>query len=196
MSWKDHIVHILPKLNSTSYALRCRFNFSNFETTKLFCYAYFHSIMKYGITFFSNSTDIKGVLQLQKKTMRIMMRVHSISSFRPIFKALKILKVAAQYGLSLMAYPARNLEHFIFNNSIHSVCTSGRLQLQRPATYIASCQKGMYHQSITIYNILPKCIGDLVEVRKQLLQSLRSFEIKQSFYLIDEFSDYCVTQVL
>jgi len=37
----------------------------------MFYYAYFHLVIKYGITFWGNSTDIKGVFQLQKKTMRI-----------------------------------------------------------------------------------------------------------------------------
>jgi len=43
-----------------------------------------------------------------------------VSSCRPVFKALKILKVAAQYLLPLMAFVAHNWEHLIFNNSIHS----------------------------------------------------------------------------
>jgi hypothetical protein len=112
-------VHILPKLSSACYALRCMYTPSNIETIEMFCCAYFHLVIKYGITFTSNYTDNKGFFQLQKKTTGIRMGINSMISRSPISKALKILKVAAQYLLPLMAFVAHNLEHFIFTNSIY-----------------------------------------------------------------------------
>jgi hypothetical protein len=47
MNWKNHTVHILPKLSSACYAIRCMYNFSNTEKIKMINYAYFRSIMKY-----------------------------------------------------------------------------------------------------------------------------------------------------
>ena len=87
--------------------------------------------MKYDMVFLGNCTDIKRVFQLQKKTVRIMMGFNSRSSNLPVFRALKILTVAAQYILSLMIFQAYNLEYFTFNNLIYSVCTGTRLQLHR-----------------------------------------------------------------
>jgi len=55
---------------------------------------------------------------LYKKSMKIMIGINSVSSCRPVFKALKILKVVAQYLLPLIAFVTHNLEHLIFNNSI------------------------------------------------------------------------------
>ena len=47
MNWKNHTVHILPKLSSACYTIRQMYNFSNTEKIKMNNYAYFHSIMEY-----------------------------------------------------------------------------------------------------------------------------------------------------
>ena len=102
------------------------------------------SIMKYGMLFLGNSTDIKRVFQLQKKTMRIMMGFYSSSSL-PVFRALEILTVTAQYIFSLMIFQAYNLEYFTFNNLICSICTGGRLERHRSQTNLASYHKDEYY---------------------------------------------------
>jgi len=51
MNWRNHIVHMLPKSCSACYAIRCMYNFSNIERIKIIYYAYFHSIMMYGMVF-------------------------------------------------------------------------------------------------------------------------------------------------
>jgi hypothetical protein len=60
-------------------------------------YAYFHSLMKYGIIFWGNSFDIKKVFTLQKKIVRIMMGVKSHNSCRGLFKRLQILTCCCEY---------------------------------------------------------------------------------------------------
>jgi len=64
--------------------------------------------LKNGIVFSGNSTDVKRVTQLQKKTMRTMLGVNSRSSCRPIIKALKILMISALCTLSLMTILAHD----------------------------------------------------------------------------------------
>jgi len=36
MNWRNHIMHMLPKLSSACYAIRCMYNFSNIERIKIF----------------------------------------------------------------------------------------------------------------------------------------------------------------
>jgi hypothetical protein len=50
LSWKRHIDQLLPKLNTACYAIRTLRPYVNQETLLMVCYAYFHSIMYYGIT--------------------------------------------------------------------------------------------------------------------------------------------------
>jgi hypothetical protein len=51
LSWKTHIERINPRLSSAYCAIRSVFNFSNMNTLKMIYFAYFHSVLKYGITF-------------------------------------------------------------------------------------------------------------------------------------------------
>jgi hypothetical protein len=51
LSWKTHIDSLLPKLSSVSYAIRALEPFVNQETLLMVYYAYFHSIVYYGVIF-------------------------------------------------------------------------------------------------------------------------------------------------
>jgi hypothetical protein len=44
---------------------------SNINTLKVIYFAYFHSLMKYGIILWGNSSGSKKVFTLQKRTVRI-----------------------------------------------------------------------------------------------------------------------------
>jgi hypothetical protein len=77
-------------------------------------FAYFHSVIKYGIIFGGNSTDAVGVFISQKKD-RIMAGVGSRSSCRSLFKKLDISPVPCQYIFSLMMFVVDNQENFQIN---------------------------------------------------------------------------------
>jgi hypothetical protein len=69
--WKNHIGQMIPKLSRACYAVRSIFHVSNTDTLKSIYFAYFHSIMKYGITF-GNLSNSKMIFTLQKRIVRIM----------------------------------------------------------------------------------------------------------------------------
>jgi hypothetical protein len=66
-------------------------HFSNIDTLKSIYFAYFHTLMKYGLIFGGNSSDSKKVFTLQKKIVRLVMGVKSCNSCRDLFKRLEIL---------------------------------------------------------------------------------------------------------
>jgi hypothetical protein len=134
MNWRTHIGQITTKLSSACYAITCVYHLANIESLLKIYYAYFRSVLTYGIIFWGTSTDVKRVLKLQKKTVRNMIGVNSRSLRRPVFKKLKILTVPAQCILLLMTFFVQNSEYFIFNHSIHSIVTRERLQLLRLGT--------------------------------------------------------------
>jgi hypothetical protein len=76
LSWNTHIEQIIPRLSSACYAIRSMFHFSNMDTLKMIYFAYFHSILKYGIMFWGNHTDSVRIFQLQTKVVRIMAGVN------------------------------------------------------------------------------------------------------------------------
>jgi hypothetical protein len=86
MNWKTHTGPKTPKLSCACYATRCTYHLTNTDSLIIIYYAYFLSILTYGIIFWGSSTDVKTVFKLQKKAVRIMMSVSSKSSGRPILK--------------------------------------------------------------------------------------------------------------
>jgi hypothetical protein len=143
------------------------YHLTNIDSLIMIHYACFHSLLTYGIIFRGSSTDVKGVPSLQKKAVRIMMGVNSRSSCRPVLKKLKILTVPAQYISSLMTFFVQNSEYFIFNHSVHSIETRGRLQLHRPGEKPCIILEGCILCNCEDLQF-PKCVARLVNDKKKL----------------------------
>jgi len=86
LNWKDHIEQIIPKLSAASYAIRSAVHINNVNTLKLIYNAHFHSIIKYEIIIWGNSTNSGKIYTLQKKTIRIMAGTQPRTSCRSLFK--------------------------------------------------------------------------------------------------------------
>jgi hypothetical protein len=67
LSWTTHIDNILPKLSSACYAMRSVKPYVSQQMLKVIYYSYFHSIMSYGIIFWSHSAGCMRVFRLKKK---------------------------------------------------------------------------------------------------------------------------------
>jgi hypothetical protein len=66
LNWKSHMEYILPKLSSAIFVIRSLSYFMSTETLRMVYFSYFHSILKYGIIFWGNSTNNSRVFKLQK----------------------------------------------------------------------------------------------------------------------------------
>jgi hypothetical protein len=62
LNWKNHIDQMVPKLSGACYTVRLMFHISNITTLKSIYFAYFHSIIKYGIIFWDNSSNSGKIL--------------------------------------------------------------------------------------------------------------------------------------
>jgi hypothetical protein len=56
LSWKDHINNLVTKLSAASYSIRILSVVMTQESLKIMYFAHVHSVMSYGIIFWSNST--------------------------------------------------------------------------------------------------------------------------------------------
>lgn len=67
LNWKNRIKEITPKLNSACFAIRSMQEIVNINTLQTIYFAYFHSVMSFGIIFWGNSTDSNSIFLLQKE---------------------------------------------------------------------------------------------------------------------------------
>jgi hypothetical protein len=58
LNWKSHMEYILPKLSSAIFVIRSLAYFMSSETLRMVYFSYFHSLIKYGIIFWGNFTNI------------------------------------------------------------------------------------------------------------------------------------------
>jgi hypothetical protein len=72
INWKNHIHGILPKLSSACYLFRRMYPHFNEDTLKMIYFAYFHSVMEFGIPFCGFSTESNKILLQQKRILRTM----------------------------------------------------------------------------------------------------------------------------
>jgi hypothetical protein len=64
LNWKDHNDQIIHKLSAACYVVTQMYHFVNQNTLKSIYFAYFHSIVKYGILFWSNSSNNRRIFTL------------------------------------------------------------------------------------------------------------------------------------
>ena len=67
INWKNHTEHMTPKLSGPCYAIQSMVHISNIHTLRSVYYAHFHSVIKYGIKFWGNSSNSGMIFTLQKK---------------------------------------------------------------------------------------------------------------------------------
>jgi hypothetical protein len=155
----------------------------NNDTLKSIYFAYFHSIVNYGIIFWWNSSNSKKIFTLQKRMIRIMVGAHLRTSCRRLFKKLE----PSQYIYSLMSFFFGNEENFQTNSSLRSINTRNKHRLHRPIANLSCFQKGASYSGIRIFNSVPRSIKSLKNEKTRFKVALKIFLNAHSFCSVDEF---------
>jgi hypothetical protein len=66
LSWKSHITNLCGKLNKACYAIRAIKPSMSQESMKMIYYSYVHSLLLYGIIFWSNAPHNEDIFKSQK----------------------------------------------------------------------------------------------------------------------------------
>jgi hypothetical protein len=66
LNWKTQVKSMLPRLGKVCFVIKKMKLYSNIATLIMVCYSYFHSLMRYGIVFWGNSTEAKKIF-LQRR---------------------------------------------------------------------------------------------------------------------------------
>jgi hypothetical protein len=71
LNWKNHVDQMILELSWACCAVGSVFHIVSIDTLKSVYFAYFHSIMKYGIIFWGYSSSSKKIFTLQKKIIKL-----------------------------------------------------------------------------------------------------------------------------
>jgi len=174
LSWREHILHLTPKLNKAYHAIRTIKLFMSQNVLRTVYFPYFHSVMSYGIIFCGNP-HITNSFKIQKRIIRIITNKGNRASRENLFKQPQILTLPSQYIFSLLTFVAKNRDLFSSNNEIHYINTRLNYILHLPTTNLTVVQKGVLLSASKFYNYLPIHIKSLSKHFKQLKYKVYPF---------------------
>jgi len=153
-------------------------------------FAYMHSTITYGIVFWGSSPYSMNIFELQKRVIRIIMKVDNRMSCRELFKKLNILPLYSQYILSILLFVVNNIDEFTISSNVHSIRTRHRSDLHPPLPRLTKHKKGIHYSGIKIFNYLPQNIKNLFRNVKKFKLTLKRFLSVGSFYTLEEYFDW------
>jgi hypothetical protein len=186
LKWYTHTQQLANKLSGICFALRVIKSSTGLETARTLYYAYFQSLLMYGLIFWGNSGNAKLVFKLQKRAIRSMMQIPTTISCKHYFKLLRILPLPSLYIYEVLTYIKANLNSFTTNSKIHSHNTRKKDDL-----FLVQCNTSLYKNNFNnmghrMLNHLPQYIKE-IPVLEKFKKTLKTYLLDHCFYSIDEF---------
>lgn len=185
LQWGPHITTLCSKLSSAAFAVRQIRQFSDVDTARLVYFAYFHSIMSYGILLWGGAADIESVFVLQKRAIRAIYRMRCRDSLREKFKVINILTVPGQYIFENIMFARRNSGLLPRLGDGHNFNTRNQNQLAFPKTRLAKVNKSFIGNSVRFFNKIPEQIKNLplLKFKTCVKQNLA----KKGYYKVSQY---------
>jgi hypothetical protein len=190
VTWNFHIDILSKKLAKAAYAIRVLKYSINSDALITVYYAYFHSLLSYGIEIWGNAalylTD--RVFILQKRVIRIIANLGPLDSCREAFIKFKILPFPALYIYKALLFLKKNPQYFETSVISHNYNTRHKDLLNVDKHRTTAKEKGLHYSAIKFYNHLPKHLRDEQDINKFKLK-LRTLLLDSKVYSIKDFFD-------
>lgn len=185
LQWGNHIKNLASKLSSAAYAIRRIRRLTNMDTARLVYFAYFHSIMSYGIMVWGRAADIETIFILQKRAIRAIYNLRTRDSLKDLFKNINILTAHCQYIYEIIIYVRKNLNLFFKNSEKHSYSTRNKTKLAVPKFRLTKTKKTFLGDCIQFYNKIPLRITELPD--NKFKKCVKEKLINKAYYKIRDF---------
>jgi hypothetical protein len=151
-------------------------------------YAYFQSLLIYGLIFWGNLGNAKLIFRLQKRAIRTMMQIPKIISCKQYFKSLHILPLPCLYIYiyEVLVYIKDNVNVFTTNSGIHVHNTRKKDDLFIVPCNTSLCKNNFNNTGLRMLNQLPQYIKE-IPVLYKFRRTSKTFLLDHCFYSIEEF---------
>lgn len=185
LSWEYHIDYITGKLSRVIFLLKQLKNHVSDHYVRTAYFAFFQSIVTYGIVLWGNCSRMKEILLLQKKIIRIMMNADRLAHCKPFFIELKILTVVNLYIYSVLLYTKNNLPYLHQRRDIHLHNTRSSNKLNLPYCRLSTSLNSYKSIGMRIYNKLPSSMVNTP--LEQFKNNMFDWLVSRPFYSLQEF---------
>lgn len=184
--WNDHIEHIMPKLNKAIYNMSCLAPIVSRQIQLLVYFAYFQSIITYGIIIWGKATHTERVFKAQKKIVRIILGLSPRESCKNAFQRLGLLTFPCLYIFEMVKHVHENTHIYNINNIKHNHHTRYKDNFRIPKHRLTLFENGPYYSGIQIYNKIPHEIKSLGSANL-FYRKVRVFLVRKCYYSVEEF---------
>jgi uncharacterized protein YggL (DUF469 family) len=186
LNWKEQIMHLVKKLNSICFNIRCLSEVTSLETRKIVYFGYFYPLLKYGVTMWGGSVDIVKVFKIQKRVIRTIMRVPPRTSCRPLFRKLGMFTLPCLYIYESILCVRANIHDYLTSIDYHRYNTRNRAAILYPVHRTSLFETSPYYSGIRFYNKASVCI-DMNVPDSEFRKNLKKFLIDKAYYAVSEF---------
>lgn len=185
LQWGPHVYALGNRLSSAVYAIREVRKLTDVATARLVYFAYFHSLMSYGILLWGAGADISVIFILQKRAIRAIYNLKSRDSLRDLFNKINILTLPSLYIYENIMYTRKNSYNFKKRSDVHGLNTRNKDKLMNSAHRLQKTNKSFVGNSVRFYNKLPTHIIDLTE--KRFKNCIKQKLVKKAYYTTGDY---------
>lgn len=186
LKWNKCTEEVSKKLNSSCYQMLILRNTIDLNTRIMIYYAYFFSILQYGIEIWGMATGAESIFKIQKKFLRIMTFASWRASCKPIFTDLKILTLPSLYILKTLLCVRRHFDTITESQFDHKYNTRFKKNLQYPIHRLQLVEKSPLYMGLRLFNKLPSNLKSLI-LEKSFKNNLTQYLLEKNYYSVDEF---------
>ena len=158
---------------------------TDIATARLVYFAYFHSIMSYGVLLWGSAADVDSIFILQKRAICAIYKMGPRESLRNKFKEIDILTLPSLYILESILYVRKNLGLFKIRSDFLNINTRSKTEIVLPKFRLTKTSKSFLVNSIRFYNKLPKPVTELSDGKFKTL--IKRVLIKKAYYKIKDY---------
>lgn len=187
LQWGPHIEALAGKLSSAAFAIRKIRQVTDEATARLVYFAYFHSIMSYGILLWGSAADVETIFILQKRAVRAIYNLGPRDSLRELFKEINILTLPSLYIYQNILYTRKNMASFQKKSDIHNLNTRHKDKLAVPGFRLTKTSKSFMGNCVRFFNKIPSSIKDLPDARFKTV--IKRILISKAYYSLKHYVD-------
>ena len=188
LDWPNHIDFICKKIRSGIFVLGRLRDEVSISVLRMIYFAHVYSHIKNNIIFWGSCTYANRVFVLQKRSLRVMLRVPPTNSCYNIFKELGILTVHGIYVMDCIMFVSKNLDLFAKNSDTHGLNTRYRNNLSVFQHSKSIFEKSPKYRMVHIYNKLPKNIKEITIVSK-FKKAVFKYLLNLNLYSLSDYFD-------
>lgn len=168
LKWDGHINNLTPKLSSAVFAISKIRSFCGLAAAKQVYFAYFHSLMSYGIKVWGSAATAGKIFILQKRAIRAVLALPPLASCRSSFKKHRIMTFHSEYVFHNILHAVSNISNTPLIGSWHNYSTRNKDKISFPKCRLTKKSKSFICNSIRFYNSIKKniCVNDKVSPLK------------------------------